>query len=218
MRRIRSSGRGCVRRRNPARQGRRGAIWQQGPSRPGAPASLINGRGLHRDWLYGDMHRGSSPKPSSSRGGHSWSIDGRRARMTVKYHIAHCWVQSHGGQSNARRQSAGGNGSVHRNGKAAAPYLQPEMNASLETGWGLNTPQQTQGIVDFRVYGHCKLPSCSSKAASACRARYRRERMVDSVVLRTPAISAVDSSFTAESSKTSRSLTGRVSMSPRIRP
>ena len=103
---------------------------------------------------------------------------------------------------------------VTLSGKTITRGLNPEpVDAPLQTGGRLDTAQPAQGIVDFRMYAHCKLPSCSSKAASACRARYNRERMVDSVVSRTRAISTVDNSCTAESSKTSRSLAGKVSMS-----
>jgi hypothetical protein len=162
------------------------------------------------------------PEPSRSwrhrtRGIRGWRALG--AGVVVKHHISQPRVQGHGGESYARSQGAGGDGAGVHDGKreARTPVLQPQVYALSQTGRGLDVSQPAQCIVDFRLYVHCKVPSCSILAASACRARYSRERIVDSVVLRTRAISTVDSSFTAESSKTSRSLSGRVSMRPRIR-
>src|ERR1700690_3606390 len=137
--------------------------------------------------------------------------------MMVKHQAAPSRIQGYCGQGNACCYAAGDHGLDHEAGKTVAWGLETEVDAPLQTGWGFDTSQPAQGLFDFRVYGHCKLPSCSSMAASACRARYSRERMVDSVVSRTRAISTVDSSFTAESNKTSRSLAGRLSMRPRIR-
>ncbi len=85
-------------------------------------------------------------------------------------------------------------------------------------GGGSSATQALQYFINFRVSRHWLVPPCSSKAASAWRARYRRERMVDSVVSSTRAISTVESSLTAESSNTSRSRAGSVSMRPRIWP
>ena len=213
-----SSGEPPVGRRNAARQRRQGPVREHGPARSGSPASLVHRRGLHRNWFNGDVNRGSGPEPPRRRGNHTGGGDRPRSRgggVLVEHEPAQCRIQGYRGYGNAGCDGAGEEGLD--DGKMAAGGLQPQIYAPLQTGGWLSTSQQTQCLIDFRTYAHFRLPSCSSKAASACRARYSRERMVDSVVLRTRAISTVDSSFTAESSKTSRSLVGRVSMRRRIR-
>src|ERR1700722_8922943 len=150
-----------------------------------------------------------------ARGIHWWST--LRAGVLVEHQVSEHRTQGDCGETYTRSQGAGGNGVHDGKREPGTPVLQPQVYSLSQTGGGLDASQPAQCVVDFRLYVHCKVPSCSILAASACRARYSRERIVDSVVFRTRAISTVDSSFTAESSKTSRSLSGRVSMRPRIR-
>src|SRR5579885_1419752 len=89
----------------------------------------------------------------------------------------------------------------------------------FHTRFGLYMRKPAQGRINLLIkFGfHWPLLSLARSNASSFRALKIRERMEDSVVEQIAAISAVDSSSTAESNSASRSFFGSRSISSRIR-
>lgn len=92
-------------------------------------------------------------------------------------------------------------------------FIKCRAETLLEIIWRPGVPQQAQGGVNLFIgivarHTHRPLLCLSSSAANSRRARKMRERIDDSVVAQILAISAVDSSSSAESSSASRSFFG----------
>jgi hypothetical protein len=207
-----------MRRGNAARQWCQVSVGKHGSPGSRAATSLIDRRGLHGNRFDRDVYRRSCSKASRGWGHHARRIQRYilRVAVEVEHHAPERGIHHDRGEGNACRQRARGNYPHPRKDATPAWDSQPLLDTLLQARRRLNISQPAQGFIDFRVHAHCKIPSCSSSAASACRARNSRERMVDSVVLRMRAISTVDNSLTADSSRTSRSFSGRLSIRRRI--
>jgi hypothetical protein len=177
--------------------------------------ALIDGNRLHQNRLDRDMYMLNAAE-APRRMGIVLDSGPLHRRVMRQYKIAHRWTEGDGCQRKACGQGNSTSPVDNRRGKSSRGLAQSAVHTLLHTGGRLDASQVAQYFIDLCMDAHCKLPSCSSSAASAWRARYSRERMVDSVVFSTRAISTVESSCTAERSKVSRSLAGSVSIRRRI--